>query len=326
MGINERTVIITGANSGIGKAAAIRFATAGHQVIMACRNLEKSQKARQDVIDASKNQSVRLMKLDVASFASVRQFCADFSSQYPKLDALIHNAAYFNHGTKTYQISPDGLELTFATNVFGPMLMTELLLDRLAKSDDARILHASSTNLKHFFDPKRAIEFDNLRGEHKDSRPYSTYKMYGDSKMGLLLLTYRMAEAYASRGIKVNALMIPATRLERDSLQKMRSFYRLIGPIIQNLNPWALEPAQIADCYYHICTSDAFKAVTGTLIDSQNEIIPPAEGNQPLSPLATAKELWHTRHTPRYANHPEHIETMWHLGRQVIDQALATSR
>lgn len=97
------------------------------------------------------------------------------------MDVLIHNAGYFNHGITTYQFSPDGLELTFATNLFGPHLMTELLLEHLAKSDDARVLNAGSTNIKNFFDPKRAIEFDNLRGEQKERRSYSVYKAYGDS-------------------------------------------------------------------------------------------------------------------------------------------------
>lgn len=155
---------------------------------------------------------------------------------------LIHNAGYFNHGIKAYQSSPDGLELTFATNVFGPLLMTERLLGHLAASDDPRVLHAASTNIKHFFDPKRAIEFDNLQGEFAGSRPYTVYKMYGDSKMGLLL-TYRMAEEYKAKGIKVNAVMIPATKVSRETLRNFSGYYRVIGPLVQNLNPFSLTGA-----------------------------------------------------------------------------------
>lgn len=84
--------------------------------------------------------------------------------------------------------------------------MTNLLLDHLTKSDDPRVLNACTTNIRHFFDPKRKIDFDNLKGEYKDSRPYSVYKMYGDSKMALLMLTFKMAEEYKNRGVKVNAM------------------------------------------------------------------------------------------------------------------------
>ncbi|WP_232726092.1 SDR family NAD(P)-dependent oxidoreductase [Bacillus sp. FJAT-42315] len=70
------------------------------------------------------------------------------------MDILIHNAAYLNHGEKEYKLSPEHIELSFATNTFGPFLMTRLLVDHLAKSSDPRILHACTTNIKHFFDPK----------------------------------------------------------------------------------------------------------------------------------------------------------------------------
>lgn len=317
----DRIVIITGANSGIGKAAAVRFASAGWRVIMACRNVEKGQIAQQDIIQASGHPAVRLMQVDTSSFDSIRRFCLAFKQEYPRLDVLIHNAGYFHHGIKTYQFSPDGLELTFATNAFGPLLMTELLLEHLAASDDPRVLHAGSTNIKHFFDPKRGIKFDNLRGEFAGSRPYTVYKMYGDSKMGLLLLTYRMAEEYRSKGIKVNMVMTPATKVSRETLRRFTGYYRVIGPLVQNLNPLSLTPQQMADCYYHICASKEFTEVTGALVDSKSRLILPAE-KEPLTPMGVIRELWNTRHTPAYANDPGNIERMCNLSREVIRKPL----
>ena len=96
--MQKRRVIITGANSGIGKAAALKFATMGHTVIMACRNLEISRKVHQEVIDLSKNNQTDLMKVDLSSFHSIRNFRNEYKEKYEKLDVLIHNAAYFNHG------------------------------------------------------------------------------------------------------------------------------------------------------------------------------------------------------------------------------------
>jgi len=317
----DRVAIITGASSGIGKAAAVTFASEGWRVIMACRAAEIGQKALAEVSEASGNPKVQLMQLDVSSFDSIRKFCSAFETKNQRLDVLIHNAGYFNHGITTYQLNPDGLELTFATNVFGPLLMTELLLNCLAASDDPRVLNAASTNIKHFFDPKRQIEFDNLRGEFAGKRPYSVYKMYGDSKMGLVLLTYRMAEEYRAKGIKVNAVMIPATKMSSESLRKFTGFYRVIAPFVQNLNPLSLTPEEMAQCYYHICTSEEFRDVTGYLVSSKNRIILPAK-EKPLTPVGLIRELLATKHAPAYASDPANIERMWQLGREVIGGAL----
>lgn len=317
---NDRLVIITGANSGIGKAAAMKFASEGWRVVMACRSLEKSRKAQQEIIAASGNPTVELMQLDISSFDSIRQFCSAFKREHSRLDVLIHNAGFFNHGIKTYQFSPDGLELTFATNVFGPLLMTELLLENLARSTDPRVLHAASTNLLNFYDPKREIEFDNLRGEFAEKRPYSVYKMYGDSKMALLLLTYRMAEEYRAKGIKVISVMIPQVKVSKETLDRMTGYYRIIAPFIQNLNPLSLTPAQMADCYYHICASEEFREVTGALVDAKNRIVRPSEQKRP-DPISMIGELLNTKHTPPYANNPANIEQMWSLSRQVISGA-----
>ncbi|HYF92962.1 MAG TPA: SDR family NAD(P)-dependent oxidoreductase [Symbiobacteriaceae bacterium] len=117
--IRDRVLVITGANSGIGKAAALKFASEGWQVIMACRSAETGRKALHEITEASGNASVQLRQLDISSFVSIRRFCSAFELEHNRLDALVHNAGYFNHGITAYQFSPDGLELTFATNVFG---------------------------------------------------------------------------------------------------------------------------------------------------------------------------------------------------------------
>lgn len=261
------------------------------------------------------------MELDVSSFISIRKFCSEFKLKYQKLDVLIHNAGYFNHGIKSYQFSADNIELTFATNVFGPYLLTELLKNHLTRSNEPRVLSANSTNIKHFFDPKRKIEFDNLQGEFKDSRAYNSYKMYGDSKMGLLLLTYKMAEMYKPYKIKLNSIMIPAVKVSRESLNKFNLYYRILGLIIQNINPYSLSPDHMADIYFQICTSDKFNKATGSLINSDLEIIPPPENTQSINILDLFKELWNTKHTPAYASNPQHIHTMWEVCEKVVSKA-----
>jgi len=315
--MQDKYVIITGANSGIGHAAALKFAAEGYFVVMACRNLKISSKAQKDIMETAKNPNVDLMELDVSSFESIRSFSTAFTAKYPRLDILIHNAAYLNHGEKEYKLSPEHIELSFATNTFGPFFMTRLLADHLAKSSDPRILHACTTNIKNFFDPKRQIEFDNLRGELKDSRPYSTYKMYGDSKMGLLMLTFKMAEEYKSRGIKVNALQINRVKLSKETIKKMNSFWQVLA-YAQNLtNPL---PSGMADTYFHICTSDEFKEVTGQLINYKREIVQPATIEKGLEQL---KNILGSSTYPSYAVNPENVERIWSLSNLLIEDFLA---
>lgn len=291
----SKTVIITGANSGIGKAAAIRFAAAGHKVIMACRSIQRSQKAFNEVLNFSSDKTIDLIQLDVSSFQSIRNFCSEIVRKYNVLDVLINNAAFFEHGKKEYQSSPDGIELTFATNTFGPFLLSELLKDVLSKSDDARILNACTENIMHFFDPKRKIELDNLRGEFKDSKKYSVYKNYGNSKMALLMLTLKMANEYKPYGIKVNAIIIPGVKIAKETMKKMSPGYRLIAMIKQ---PFSLSSERLADCYYHICTSDEFVNITGQAINKHNRIMPAAIHDKGF---AKTKELLSFNYIPKYA-------------------------
>ncbi len=317
-----KTVVITGANSGIGKAAAIKFVSEGHQVVMACRDPGRAEQALREVTEAGGGRgAAEVMACDVSSLGSVRAFCAAFGERFERLDVLIHNAGYFNHGVRTYQYSADGLELTFATNTFGPLLMTELLLDALGRSDDARVLTAGSTNIKNFYDPKRAIEFDNLRGEHAEARPYTVYKMYGDSKMGLLLLTRRMAQEYASRGVKVNCVMIPTVRVDKATLKKFSGWFRVVGTLLQYWNPFALSQARMAETYHHLCTSPDFRDVTGAFVDHHHRVLPPHAHDRRLAPPTIVRELLATRHAPPYAGDPQNVERMWTVAQAAIAPA-----
>ncbi|MGZ9583206.1 SDR family NAD(P)-dependent oxidoreductase [Paenibacillus marinisediminis] len=310
--MEDKIVIITGANSGIGKAVALRFAIEGYRVIMACRNMRISVAVQQDIIQASNNAKVDLLELDVSSFDSIRTFCSKVKDAYPHIDILIHNAAYLNHGEKEYKLSPEHIELSFATNTFGPYLLTNLLADHLELSQDPRVLNACTTNIKNFFDPKRTIDFDNLRGEFRNSRPYSAYKMYGDSKMALLILTFKMAEQYKDRGIKVNALQINRVKLSKETINKMSPWWRVLA-MAQNLtNPL---PSGMADNYFQICTSDQFRDVTGQLINHKREIVQPSISEAGFTQL---KNIFGSGSYPQYATNSDNVEKIWRMCNELI--------
>ncbi|WP_153732252.1 SDR family NAD(P)-dependent oxidoreductase [Sporosarcina obsidiansis] len=318
--MTEKYVMITGANSGIGRAAALKFASEGYHVIMACRNMKISVPVQNEIIASTKNSHVDLLELDISSFDSIRRFCKIFKSSYSRLDIVINNAAYLNHGEKEYKLSADQIELSFATNAFGPFLLTHLLADLLAKSPDPRVLNACTTNVKNFFDPKRKIEFDNLRGELKDVRPYSKYKMYGDSKMALLILTFKMAEQYKHLGIKINAIQINRVKLSKETINKMRSFWKVLAWVQNLTNPL---PVYMADNYFHICTSDEFKNSTGQFINHHKNIITPSITEKGV---AQVKNIFGFSTYPRYALDPQNMEQIWTLCKSLTNEKIDANR
>ncbi|KAK6621981.1 hypothetical protein RUM44_001788 [Polyplax serrata] len=124
--MNGKIVIVTGANSGIGKETAKELARRGAKVIMACRNLDVADQVREEIVKETKNQNVLVKKLDLSSLDSVRSFAADINKTETKLDVLIHNAGV----AYTFQkvVTKDGLDMTMGTNHFGPFLLTHLLI------------------------------------------------------------------------------------------------------------------------------------------------------------------------------------------------------
>ncbi len=265
----DKIVVITGANSGIGQKAALKFAGAGYFVVLACRNPDKSIPVRDEIKKVTNNNRVHLEILDMASFASIKAFSDRFKLRFPKLDILINNAAYFNHG-ENYRLSDDNLEITFATNVAGPFLLTTLLSGHLTKSGDARVLNASSNIIKHFFSPKKTLDLNNLAGISDKNYRHSVYRSYCDSKMALLMLTFQMAELLNSSGIKFYSIQISGARMSDATLKKFTPGWRFLARIQNAFFP---PPEDVASNYFSICTEERFNHFSGIHLNHRLEIM-----------------------------------------------------
>jgi len=191
--IENRVFLVTGANSGIGKATALGLARLGGTVVMACRDATRGEAARQEIIRASGKPRVFLEIVDLASEASTRSLAEAFPRKYPRLDVLINNAGVY---TSHREITPDGLERQFEVNYLSGFLLTHLLLDLLKRSAPSRIVNVSSS--AH---GPSAIHFDDLQGE----RRYSGYRAYGQSKLAQILFTRELAHHLEGTGVTVNA-------------------------------------------------------------------------------------------------------------------------
>jgi NAD(P)-dependent dehydrogenase (short-subunit alcohol dehydrogenase family) len=192
--MKDKVVMITGANSGIGKAASLALAKMGATVVMVARNKERGEAARSEIIRKSQNSSVDLLLADLSSLESVRQLATDFKKKYAKLDVLINNAGLFNQRRR---VTADGYENTFATNYLASFLLTNLQLDLLKASAPSRIINVSSVG--HY---NGHINFDDLNLE----KEYGGWKAYGQSKLALVLFTHELAKKLQGTGVTVNAV------------------------------------------------------------------------------------------------------------------------
>ena len=170
---HDRIAIVTGANSGIGLVAARELARAGAEVVMACRDARKAQRAAEQIRAEVPDARLDLQSLDLASLDSVREFAAGYSRD--RLDLLINNAGVMVPPKRT---TADGFELQFGTNHLGHFALTGLLLDRLMATPGARVVTLSSTAHK-----MGRIKFDDLQSE----RSYWRWLRYGQSKLANLL-------------------------------------------------------------------------------------------------------------------------------------------
>src|SRR5881296_2848843 len=191
--MGDRVFLVTGANSGIGKATALGLARLGGTVVMACRSATRGEAARQDIVRDSGNSKVYLEIVDLASEDSTRSFAEEFKRKYPRLDVLINNAGVY---TPHREVTPDGLERTFEVNYLSGFLLTHLLLDLLEKSAPSRIVNVSSSAHSG-----GTIHFDDLQGE----RRYGGFGAYNQSKLAQILFTKELARRLQGTGVTVNA-------------------------------------------------------------------------------------------------------------------------
>ncbi len=270
--IANRVVLITGATDGIGKVTARELAKQGAQVVIVGRNPEKTAKVAEELRQFSDNAAVDYLVADLVSQASIRQMVTAFRQRYDQLHVLINNAgAYFTRR----QISPDGLEMTFALNHLGYFLTTLLLLDLIKASAPARIINVSS--MAH---NGARLNFDDLQNE----RSYNGWRAYSQSKLANLYFTYELARRLEGTGVTVNALHpgFVASRFAHNNHDPITWGFRLVQRF------FAISPEEGAQTSIYLATADEVAGVSGRYLVNKR----PVPSSAASYDRAAAQRLW----------------------------------
>jgi NAD(P)-dependent dehydrogenase (short-subunit alcohol dehydrogenase family) len=252
--LSGKTALVTGATSGIGKHIAIGLARQGAKVIIGARDRERGEVARRDIEASAGDAHIEIALVDVASFASIRAFAEDVGRREPRLDVLVHNAgAWFTER----RLSADGHELTFATNVLGPHLITRLVQPLLEASGSARIVNVVSSFAGDY-------DVDDLDFV---SRAYNGLSAYKQSKQALRMLTWGQAARLAGTGITSNAAApgFVKTGFNRNARGFMATMMGLSAKL------FAVSPEKGAATPLWVASAPELAGVTGKYFDARKE-------------------------------------------------------
>jgi len=266
-----KIVLITGATGGIGKATAIGLATMGARVGITGRDLIRAEQAAADIRTVSGNPAVDVFAADMSSQAEVRRLAAAVLDAYPLLDVLVNNVGGFwahRHPTA------DGLEHTFALNHLAPFLLTNLLLDRLKASAQARVVTVSSGA-----QAAGRIDFDDLQG----ARSYSGQRAYSQSKLANILFTSELARRLQGTGVTANSVHPGVVRTNFGS-EDQAGFFRIISPLVR---PFLKTPTKGALTPIYLASSPGVDGVTGEFFANRK----PKTANKAADLDVTAR-LW----------------------------------
>lgn len=247
--MENKRVLITGGNAGIGKATAIALARKGAEVIITARSEAKAQVAVAEIAKAAASNKVSYLLLDLSSQHAVRNAAQEFKAKYDRLDVLVNNAGcYFSD----LQLNVDGLEMQFATNHLGHFLFTNLLVDELRATGNARIINLASIAHKY----TRELDLDDINYQKQE---YGGWHSYSRSKFCNILFTNELAKRLEKHGIVVNAVHPGGVRTA--IAEKNANWFTKLGWIA--MKPFFITVEQGAATSIHLASSALVANETG---------------------------------------------------------------
>lgn len=264
-----KTVLITGATSGIGFATAKELARMGASVVLVGRNLEKCVSASSQITQITGNARVEYILADLSTRNGVQSAARDFLSRHSRLDVLLNNAGVF---LMSREVTVDGFEMTFALNHLGYFYLTHLLLDTLKETGMSRVVNVSS-------DAHRGskLDFQDLQGE----KNYTGFGAYGKSKFANVLFTYELSRKLIGTQVTANALHpgFVASEFGKNNGGFLRFAMKLMKPFQKTIE-------QGASTSIYLASSSSLAGVTGKYFADSKEV-----KSDPLTYEQSAAEL-----------------------------------
>ena len=272
MEIKDKTILITGASDGIGKETALRIAAHGTKIILVGRNEEKTKGVVNEIVKTTNNEKVDYFIADLSDQNQVRVLAEKIKEKYSRLEILFNNAgATF----RSWKLTSDDIERTFALNHLSYFLMTYLLMDLIKESGPARIINTSSSGHR-----TGVIHFDNLNLE----KEYSLMKAYRQSKLGNVMFTYELARKMAGTEVTVNALH-PGLVKTNIGIPEWGLIGKLLKPVIFR-NAISVEGGSKTSIY--LIESDEVEKVSGKYFYKSKEM----NTNEASYIVEDQKRLW----------------------------------
>lgn len=248
MNLNNKLCIVTGANSGIGKETVRAFAQQGAYVVMVCRNEQRAHQAKEELVAHTGHAGIEVMLADLAIQHDVRQLADKISNKFEKADILVNNAGII---ADEREETLDGIEKTLAVNHLAPFLLTNLLLNHLKKSEDARVVNVSSE--VHRLGAK-SFDINDLQLR----TGYSAMRAYGVSKLCNIMFTHELAKRTQGSNITTNSLHpgVVRTQLAEEANWMMKLFYWIGSPFMRS-------PQSGAETSIYLATADEIQEQNG---------------------------------------------------------------
>lgn len=276
--LTGKTVIVTGANTGIGKETAMDLAKRKARVILACRDTIKAKKAAEEItreaVKANVEANILVKHLDLASLASINKFCDEILSTEHQIDVLINNAGVFQC---PYMLTEDGFEMQMGVNHLGHFLLTNRLLPLLQKACPSRVLILTSALHK-----RGKIKLDDLNSKKR----YSKRAAYSNSKLANVLFAKELHKRFHSRGINVCCIHPGIVRTELGRHIKVSPLMNMIVSPLMWLffkSPWYGAQTSIycaiagelegqSGGYYGDCKEEPFPCVENAAEEMQEKL------------------------------------------------------
>ena len=261
MNMQNKLCIVTGANSGIGKATATELARQNAYVVMICRNEDRGLKAKEDIIQQTGNTGVELMLADFSYQYEIREVAEQISNKFEQVDVLVNNAGTIFHKREE---TLDGIEKTFAVNHLGPFLLTNLLLPHLKQAPEARIVNVASEAHRVGVP---VFDLDNLQLNNN----FGGMKAYGLSKLCNIMFTHELAKKLEGTNVTTNALHpgVISTNLASEASWWMKLLYFIGRPFMHSARKGARTSVFLA-------TSDEVSNISGKYFKNERQTKPSA--------------------------------------------------